>query len=91
MTHSKLGLDEVGRLGELIYQRDIRATVETEDNIGKMVIIDIESGDYEIDSHDGLDAARNLHEKHPGASLYGVCVGYNVAASMGGVMERTSS
>jgi hypothetical protein len=52
-----------------------------------MVIIDIETGDYEIDAM-GIDSANRLHEKHPNARLYGIRIGYNVAESLGGIMER---
>ena len=39
----------------------------------------------------GLKASHNLRAKHPYARLFGICIGYNVAASLGGVMERVSS
>jgi hypothetical protein len=38
-----------------------------------------------------LQAAHNLYAKHPYARLFGIRIGYNVAASLGGVMERVSS
>ncbi len=87
---TQLQPEEAGRRGEALYQRDIRAAVETEENIGKMVIIDVDTGDYEIDDRKGLDAARRLQAKRPDAALYGICIGYNVAAAMGGVMERNT-
>lgn len=52
-----------------------------------MVIIDIETGNYEVDKT-GLQAAKILSEKNPNARLFGIRIGYNVAASFGGVMER---
>ncbi len=61
--------------------------METEENIGKMVIINVETGDYEVDKT-GLKASRNLSKKHPNARLFGIRIGYNVAVSFGGVMER---
>jgi hypothetical protein len=55
-----------------------------------MVIIDIETGDYEVDKT-GLQAAHNLRAKHPYARLFGICIGYKVAAAFGGgLMERVS-
>jgi hypothetical protein len=72
-----------------LYESSIRQQVELEDNIGKMVIIDIETGAYEVDET-GLKAARKLSEKHPNARLFGIRIGYNVAVSFGGVMERVS-
>ena len=82
-----LSREEVARRAKQLYENRIRQEVEVEGNIGKMVIIDIETGDYEVDET-GLKAARNLMAKHPYARLFGICIGYNVAASLGGVMER---
>jgi hypothetical protein len=84
-----LSREEVARRANQLYESSIRQQVEVEKNIGKMVIIDIETGDYEVDQT-GLKAARNLNAKHPYARLFGICIGYNVAASLGGVMERVS-
>ena len=58
------------------------------ENIGKMVIIDVETGDYALDALDL--AADALYAKRPYAALYGLRIGYNVAESLGGVMERTA-
>jgi hypothetical protein len=84
-----LSREEVARRAKQIYETEIRQKVEVEENIGKMIIIDIETGDYEIEDA-GLQAAHNLYEKHPYARLFGIRIGYNVAASIGGVMERVS-
>jgi hypothetical protein len=85
-----LSREEVARRAKQLYETSIRQKVESEENIGKMVIIDIETGDYEIDKT-GLQAAHNLSAKHPYARLFGICIGYNVAAAFGGgVMERVS-
>lgn len=84
-----LSREEVARRAKQLYENVIRQHVEVEENIGKMVIIDIETGEYEIDET-GLKAARSLREKHPYARLFGIRIGYNVAASFGGVMERVS-
>jgi hypothetical protein len=83
-----LSREEVARRAKHLYESEIRQQVEIEDNIGKMVIIDIETGDYEVDET-GLQASRHLMEKHPNARLFGIRIGYNVAVSFGGIMERT--
>jgi hypothetical protein len=82
-----LSREEVAQGAKHLYESVIREKVETEENIGKMVIIDIETGDYEIDKT-GLQSSRNLSKKHPNARLFGIRIGYNVAISLGGVMER---
>jgi hypothetical protein len=85
-----LSSEEVAKRANQLYDSEIRQKVETEENIGKMVIIDIETGDYEVDET-GLQAAHHLYAKNPYARLFGIRIGYNVAASLGGVMERVSS
>lgn len=82
-----LSREEVARRAKHLYESSIRQQVEVEENIGKMVIIDIETGDYEVDET-GLKASRKLSKKHPNARLFGIRIGYNVAVSFGGVMER---
>jgi hypothetical protein len=90
MQRSQMSSEQIAQRGKTLYQQQIRSQVETAENLGKMVIIDVETGDYEIDDT-GLEAARKLHAKHPDAALYGIRIGYNVAESLGGVMERVAS
>ena len=89
MQRSQMRSEEVAQYGQALYEGGIRANVETEENIGKMVIIDVETGEYAIDEM-GLNASNRLHAKRPGAALYGIRIGYNVAESLGGVMERST-
>jgi hypothetical protein len=84
-----LSREEVAQRAKRLYENGIRQEVETEENIGKMVIIDIETGDYELDKT-GLQASRNLSKKHPNARLFGIRIGYNVAISFGGIIERVN-
>jgi hypothetical protein len=84
-----LSHEEVGKIAKQLYENSIRQKVESPENIGKMVIIDIETGDYEVNKN-GLHAANHLNKRHPEARLFGLRIGYNVAASLGGVMERIS-
>lgn len=84
-----LSYEEVGKIAEQLYQNSIRAAVETPENIGKMVIIDIETGDYSVDEN-GLKAADYLYEKNPLARLFGIRIGYKVAVSFCGNLERVS-
>ncbi|WP_333455885.1 hypothetical protein [Microcoleus sp. herbarium5] len=48
--------------------------------------MDIETGDYEIDKN-GLHASNSVNKRHPNARLFGIRIGYNVADSLGGVMD----
>ena len=81
--------EEVARRAQEFYEQSIRAQVEIPANIGKMVIIDIETGDFGFDEL-GFDSADALRRKNPGARLFGIRIGYIVAASFGGIMERTA-
>jgi hypothetical protein len=82
-----LSREEVARRARELYDTRIRDEVEREENVGKMVIIDVETGEYGVDET-GLPSARRLREKNPNARLFGIRIGYNVAASLGGIMER---
>ena len=82
-----LSCEEVAKRANKIYATKLRQKVEIEENIGKMIIIDIETEEYAIDKT-GLESAYYLREKNPNVRLFGICIGYNVAASFGGVMER---
>lgn len=82
-----LSREEVAKRARQWYENSIRQQVEVEGNIGKMVLIDVESGDYEVDDN-GLKAAHKLSAKNPNARLFGIRIGYNVAVSFGGIMER---
>jgi hypothetical protein len=84
-----LSSEEVAELATKLYADSIRETVEIEANIGKMVIIDIGTGAYHVDAN-GIDSAPYLRQQNPTARLFGIRIGYNVAASFSGVMERTA-
>lgn len=78
--------EEFARRGEEIYARDIRPRLGTDDH-GKFVAIDIETGDYDIDSDD-FEATERLVTRRPGAQMWLVRVGYRAAHSMGGRPPR---
>ena len=67
-------LSELGRRAEALYQR-FRLQLETEENIGKIVVFDVDSGDYELDTT-GIESSRRLRERHPVANLYALRIGY---------------
>ncbi len=58
-------------------------------NIGKIVALDPESGDYEIDA-DILVAAKRLQSRHPQAQLYGERIGYDAVYALGGAIHRVA-
>lgn len=73
------------------YESGIRRQVGTEENLGKLVSIDIETGDFEVGGDDDVEAPLRLHRKHPGAAVYTVRIGYDAVYALGGVVERTAA
>jgi hypothetical protein len=88
MGHPRFSSEEISRRGQELYDENIRAEVETDENIGKVVSIDIETGDYAI-GKDSFEASALLLAKHPDAALYGLRIGYDAVYSLGGVLTRT--
>ena len=73
--------EEFARLGDEIYERDIRPLVET-DNKGKVVAIDIETGAWEIDT-DEITASARLEARYPDAQIWIVRVGFRYVRRFG--------
>jgi hypothetical protein len=84
------GSEDLASRAESLYDECIRPKVENAGNVGKMVIIDVETGDFGVDDL-GFDAANVLRRKNPNARLFGIRIGYDVAAALGGIMNRTVS
>ena len=82
MPDAKYSREEVAARGEAIYEQDIRSNVETQCK-GKYLVLDIESGDYEIDQDD-LAATKRMMANCPDAILYGLRIGYPAAYRLGG-------
>src|SRR4051812_26873782 len=60
--------EEFARRGNEIFERDIKARLETEDE-GKFIVIDIETGAYEVDV-DEIAAFDRLHARNPEAQIW---------------------
>ena len=82
-----LSREKLARRARQLYKNSIRQQVETDENIGNMVIIDFEPGDCKVDET-WLKAARKLSAKHPHFRLCGIRIRYNLAVSFGGIMKR---
>ncbi len=77
MSNEIYAAEEIESRGTAIYEHKIRHLVEP-DETGKFVVIDVYSGDYEIDERDGAATGRLL-ERRPGAMTWAVRVGYSSA------------
>ena len=83
-----MNTDDTALRGRALYQEHLRSLVETQESLGKIIAIDIESGDYEVDS-DLLVASRRLRTRHASARIWAERIGYNGVFAVGGTRTRT--
>jgi hypothetical protein len=82
MPYTNYTPEEVVERGEAIYERQLRAVVERP-NKGQFLVVDIETGEYEI-AADDLLATKRLLAKRPDAIVYGLRIGFPAAYRLGG-------
>ncbi len=81
---SEFSTAEAGARGQEIYQTQIRPLVDTEENVGKLLSVDILSGDYEMsDDFNHIEAVFCLRARQPNAVVYTLRIGYAAAFSRG--------
>ena len=79
----RLPREETARLGDEIYERDIRSQVEAGHH-GEVVAIDVESGSWAI-GKDEIAATNRLQAQQPDANdVWCLRVGYRALYSFGG-------
>jgi len=81
MTHPRYSSAEIVQRGQALYEQQLRALVEARHQ-GKFLVLDIETGDYEIDADD-VRAVQRAKTKHPDAALYIVRIGSPTAYRVG--------
>ena len=86
MLQAKYSKEEIAQRGEELYETHIRRSVEKKFD-GKIIALDIESGDYEIDDTT-LPAADRLRVRHPDAELYVMRIGYDAVYSFHGLLPK---
>jgi hypothetical protein len=86
MPHPRYTAEEIVRRGKMLYNESVRAAVE-ETNHGKYLVINIETGEYEVDE-DQLAASERALARRPGAALYGTRIGYQTVGRIGGGVLR---
>ena len=82
MPNAKYTPEEVTSQGQTIYEQQIRDEIEPR-NKGKFLVIDIETGVYEIDDDD-LVATKRLLANCPNAVIYGLRIGFPTVYRIGG-------
>ncbi|MYC96156.1 MAG: hypothetical protein F4X14_14430 [Caldilineaceae bacterium SB0661_bin_32] len=82
MPYAKYTPEEVASKGDTIYRQRLQGIVEPEYN-GSFMVIDIETGAYEIDTDD-VQATKRLLTSYPDAVIYGLRIGFPTAYRIGG-------
>jgi hypothetical protein len=67
-----------------MYADGIQQQVETPENIGKILMIDVEAGEYFIDES-GVEGMMLLKTKRPLARLFTIRIFYSAAFGFGGL------
>jgi hypothetical protein len=81
--------EEFARRGDEIYEREVLPRLAPEDE-GKFVLIDIETGDYEVD-RDELAASDRLFARRPDAQIWFRQVGSRYARRFGPRFKTTAA
>ena len=81
--------EEIARRGQALYEERLRAEVDASHR-GKFLVLDIETGEYELDV-DELAALQRARRKKPDAALYILRIGYPAAYRIGRVSARSRS
>ena len=84
----KKDMKETGDRAQVIYDR-LKPQIETEENIGRIISIDVLTGDYAI-ADEILPAADALRERQPAGRLFAMRIGYNAVYAIGGARKRTA-
>ncbi len=87
MTSSIQLDDKISRIGHEIYETKLRPKVETDANIGKLISIDINTGDYEIGDKP-LPTIKRLQARRPEAEIWTERIGYDAVYAVGGSVRR---
>ncbi len=87
MSYTDFTSQEVAQRGKELYETSIRTQVETIENIGKIISIDIENGNYEI-GDDPVVTSRRLQIKHANAAIWTERIGFNAVYAIGGTLMK---
>ena len=84
MGHLHFSTDEIVARGQEIYEQQLRAKLEPQ-NIGKFLVIDIETGEYEMDEDD-LVASLRASRKKPSGARFGMRIGSPTSGTIGNAL-----
>jgi hypothetical protein len=89
MGHPRYSTDEIVERGKEIYENQLRNKLEPQ-NEGIFLIIDIETGEYEMDDDD-VAASRRASRKRPGGARFGMRIGSETSGTIGHALSRAAS
>ena len=70
MAIERIQREDIAPRGNAWYDNRIRDLVETEENVGKIITIDVETGDYELSGRrNSAKATLKLLAKNPGTQV----------------------
>jgi hypothetical protein len=78
---------KIARRGQDLYNRSIRTQVETRENIGKIIAIDLDTSNYEIDDN-LLTAIDRLQSQFPNAVVWVERISFNAVYAVGGSLTK---
>jgi hypothetical protein len=77
---------KIARRGQAFY-RSIREKVENRENMGKIIAIDINTGNYEIDDN-LLEASDRLQREWLDAVIWAERIGFSAVYAVGGTLTK---
>jgi hypothetical protein len=77
---------KIARRGQAFY-RSIREKVENRENLGKIISIDINTGNYEIDDN-LLECSDRLLREWPDAVIWAERIGFSAVYAVGGSLTK---
>ena len=82
----KYSPQETARRAETWYNDSLRQQLETEENLGKILAVDVDSGDYLLAS-DVLAAADAMRQRRVDADMFFFRVGYPAVQKVGSALK----
>ena len=75
--------EEVKQKADQWYEQSIRNKVDTAENRGKILAVDVETGDYQVDT-EHLQAGKLLRQRRPDGVFFFYQIGYPSMGKIGG-------
>jgi hypothetical protein len=86
VRHPRYSKEEFAQRGDYLYETQIKPQVEA-GNDGKIVAIDLETGDFEVDKSE-IAACDRLEARHPDAQIWMIRIGSRHVRRFGGRIKR---